>query len=644
MNGFGEALRGWLDRARKWNPRSWLVGLIIGVLGWQIGFGRAAVGIDTSWWTGLYMAAHHGLQFGTEIVFTYGPLGFLRYPWLFYSGDLSLIPFLYTGAIFFAFCIALVAVSRRRAGLLIAILITLFVVTQARWVETSVAVPLLASLLIVERRPGNRMLLAFALAGGVFAGIELFVKLSHGPVIFAVLLLGLAGARAGGARIAAFVGVTAVSGTGAWLIAGQSLDHLPTFLGNTIQVVAGYSEAMSLYGYPVWYSVLVAAAALACLAWTAWGSYPDRRAQLFTSLIVVVAAFSFYKQAVVRIDRPHIAIFFALAALIWVAVPPRRGFAPVSLVGLVLLTGASMFASGGVNTSSLNLPGNAANMVRETRVAFSPDRQRSTIAVDREAMQSRYFLPPALQSRLEGQRVSVDPWEAAAVWAFEYEWSPVPVFQNYSAYTTELDELNAEAIARPSGPNRVLRHRGLELDHPGNGLDDRFLAWDPPAQAIATLCHFRPVASSLFWQVLVRTPMRCGPEVYSGTVEASFGEEVRVPEPRPNEVVAVRIKGLAPSPVESLRALLYRPRELKAIVDGDTYRLIGATAGNGLMLRMGKDIPEGTGGFIQAPQTSSIAVTGSSGDLEFEFFRFRVRDPGQLRAGLARQMVTTPSP
>jgi hypothetical protein len=39
-----------------------------------------SAGIDPSWVEGLYMAAERGLDFGTQIVFSFGPLGFLDFP------------------------------------------------------------------------------------------------------------------------------------------------------------------------------------------------------------------------------------------------------------------------------------------------------------------------------------------------------------------------------------------------------------------------------------------------------------------------------------------------------------------------------------------------------------------------------------
>ncbi len=621
----------WLKRIDGWNPRSYLVGLLIAILGWRIELAYPARGIDASWWSGLYMAAHDGLSFGPEIIFTYGPLGFLRYPWLFFPGETTLLAFLYTSVLFVGLCTVLVAALRRRMPLWAAALVTLLVVIQLTWIEVSVAIALLTALLIIERRPGGRSMLILALCAGVFAGAELLVKLSNGPVIFVLLLLGLIGARARPRELLAYLGGVFVSFLGFWLISGQSLGDLPDFLSGSLQIVAGYNEAMAAYGHSNWYPLAAVLSVAACLAWAALGRFPDRRGRIVAGAIVVVMVLVLYKYVVVRVDRSHLATFFAMVALLWVAIPPRRGLAAVSVAGLAAFAAVSIYASG--KTEPLNPVENVKSLVRDVRVVASPGRQRERIEGIRGWVQFQYLLDERMQRGLEGQRVSVDPWEAAVAWAFELDWSPVPVFQNYSAYTSELDERNAEAIADPSGPTRILRHGGMDPERPTEGIDRRFLAWDPPAQARATLCHFRPVDRSPFWQLLARVPDRCGPELPAGTVESSFGETVAVPEPGPNDLIGVRIEGAEVEGLERIRSLLYRPVERLAEVAGGPYRLIPATAGDGLILRLGRNLPEGRGTFAQAPQTPTIALTGKSGELRYEFFRVRV---GPRRSALPR--------
>ena len=84
---------------------------------------------------------------------------------------------------------------------------------------------------------------------------------------------------------------------------------------------------------------------------------------------------------------------------------------------------------------------------------------------------------------------------SGAAWAYELDWRPQPVFQNYSAYTSALDRLNAATIEGPDGPERLLRENAqvVDAEFPTPDIDNRFLGWDPPEQARAVLCNFAPL-------------------------------------------------------------------------------------------------------------------------------------------------------
>ncbi|MCB0871332.1 MAG: hypothetical protein KDB52_10915 [Solirubrobacterales bacterium] len=626
MTGTGSTFRAWLSRAEEWNPSSWLIGPIVALLGWQVAFQTPIPGLDESWWAGLYMAAHDGKQFGTEIVFTYGPLGILREPWLFFPGSLSLIPYLYDAVIFTAFCIALVAVLRRRVGWVPAALISLLILLLVEQTETTVALVMFASILIIERRPNDRTLMIYAIAGGILAGAEMLAKLSAGPVVVVVLLIGLIGARARPAQLAAFFASMVASSIGCWLLTGQSIGNLPDFVSNSIPIVTGYSDAMSLYDQsPVINLVFVVVTAIATVVWTLEGRYKDRRADLAAGAIALVVTFAFYKQAVIRIDGFHMAAFFALVSLLWVAIPPRRGLLPVSLVGMTIFAiVASLYWASEKPAPGLNPIENLRSFVSDARTALDPGRQERLIDRSREQLEDFYGLRPDLKAELEDQTVSVAPWETMAAWAYDLNWSPVPVFQNYSAYTSELDRLNTEAIVSPSGPDRILRHIGPNPNYPTRSIDIRLQPWDPPEQSVATLCNFLPVGASRNWQVLARIPGRCGPPIPAGVVESGFGERVAVPRPGRNEVIIARIQGADVDGLERLRSFLFRPKERRVKFGAGSYRLVPGTASDGLMVRAGAHVTEAKGRFSQVPQLKTIELLGTSGELRYDFFRMRV--------------------
>ena len=90
---------------------------------------------------------------------------------------------------------------------------------------------------------------------------------------------------------------------------------------------------------------------------------------------------------------------------------------------------------------------------RQSRPAPGEDRFGRAGAARRSTRST-----PAQLAALRGHSVAVEPWEVAAAWAYGLDWLPLPVFQNYTAYTARLDRLNSEAIEDPArGPERILR-------------------------------------------------------------------------------------------------------------------------------------------------------------------------------------------
>lgn len=615
-------LRGTWDRAAaSLEGRSvptWLLGLSIAILAWLPTFAAPFPGLDVSWWSGLYMAAKDHLQFGQEIVFTYGPLGFLKQPWLFYS-DLALAAFVYATVVFLAFCTALVWTLRRSIGALPAFLVAFLVVAVLPGIEQAIALALFAAIGILARRPGDRWVFTYAIAGGIWGAAEGLMKLSIGPVVIVVILIGLIGIRPKREQLAAFGLSLIAAGLTFWLLASQSIGALPDFSINAIRITAGYSEGMSAMGEGWEKPVLMAAIAVGSVIWSWFGDFPDRRARFSAALVVAIIAFTSFKQGVIRQDTSHITIFYASMAMVWIAIPVRRRLLPV---GLAILAAISLLAIRELDISvrdRINPVDRIEVMADTLELAFGSGNLDEAVGGSHYYSAFWYDIDQRLLDRMLGHGVSVEPWETQAVWAYGLDWSPVPVFQNYSAYTPALDDLNAEKVASDDGPERILQQQVAA------SIDGRLTVWDAPAQALATLCHFQPAASQPGWVVLKRVPDRCGDQLPAGEADASEGEAVAVPKPGPDEVVLARIDGVRVSGLERLTALLYRPtRRFIETSDGKVIRFIPGLAGQGLLLDSGKALRKREGGALLIPSTRTIAVTGAGDDLHFEFFRMKV--------------------
>jgi hypothetical protein len=648
-------------------------GLIVALLGWRVGFQTPGPGIDPSWNAGLAMAVDQGLHFGKEVVFTYGPLGFLNSRLVFFSG-LSVLSFLYAAALYVGFCVGLVWALRRAMPLVVAMVVAFVAVAWLPMplLEVALLSAVFACFWLLEAELSGRALDVFVVAAATFAAPAALVKLSTGPLVAVVLLIALIGVRAGGRRIAAYVVLFVAEVLVLWLATGQSLGDLPAFVGHTIEISSGYSSAMlrstDVAPWKVTAAVVAAIGsglALVAGAWLwggrrsedgqdaqpdgvaspgparRWGGVgggaaarPDRAHRWAGVAIAALVYFAIYKEGVVRVDAGHLTVLFANAAVLWVAVGlggRRRG---LMLAGAAVVFAVSLPVRPAGLETEFNPVSNVRFAFEQARTLVSPGRRDTLIRYGRAAMESSYGLAPQGLAAVRGHTVAIEPWEIGAAWAYQLDWHPLPVFQNYSAYTPALDRLNAEAVEDPGGPERLLRHNTevVQPEFPGADLDDRFLGWDPPEQARAVLCNFAPLWEDERWQVLGRVPDRCGPEREIGTAGAAAGAAVPVPNPGPGEVVFARIAGAGVSGLERVQTFLFHAASRHAVINGETrYRLVPETAGDGLLLRAAPGVVR-PGPFDPVPEARTLAVEGGSSSLTIIFYAMRVRTlPSHVR-------------
>ncbi len=616
----------WFDRVP-----TWLLGALVALLGWGLGMTPPSVGLDASWNGGLAIAIEEGLQWGDDIVFTYGPLGFLNGRGIWFT-DLGAFAFVYLASLYVSFCIALVWGLRRLIPALPAALIAYLIITVLPLVEEAIVLALLLSVLALEAERRERAINLLVFAGATYAAVEVLIKFSAGPVIAVFFLIALIGLRARWWQVGAYLGLLALEVLALWLLTGQSLGEVPDFLRNTLEIISGFSASMvTTTDVPAWQvtvaTIAAATVALALVAASTRASYRDARARWCGIALIGLAAFTVFKEGVVRTDAGHLSLFFSTAAMIWIAIPwaRRRWYWMVGGLALIVAIGWPVRPTG--QTNHLNPVVNVRHAVDQFRTLASPARREQLVAAGRESMQAIYQLEPEALAALRGHTVAIEPWEIGVAWAYGLDWEPLPVFQNYSAYTAKLDQINAEALTAPGGPERLLRENvGVVYpEFPTRGIDGRFPGWDPPLQARTALCNFQIVHASERWQVLARTPDRCGPSRPRGTAEADPGEPVTVPAPGPHEVVWAEVEGVEVGGLERVLTFLSHARTRHAIVNGErSYRLIPGTAEDGLMLRSRNGIG-GKGAFAQIPQARTLAIDGVSGKLRFKFYAMPVR-------------------
>jgi hypothetical protein len=620
---------------------TWTLGALVFCLTWGGGLmAPHTVSIDDSLHAGLNMAAVQGLQFGPDIVFTYGPLGFLKSYLVFYEWPARLA-LVYGIALHFALATSLVWALRRNFPAAVAVLVAICAAMIMRGDLGAVAVRDDAGVvglaviwciaaLSAGAKPWVRGIVVYG--GGAFAALEMLTKLNTGLIVFAVCaiaVLAMDGDRR--RQIAGFTATFSLTLVALWFASGQGVDDVWSFLSGSWQVISGYSSGARLdwetrdYDYVLVPAIIVVAAAV---AWVSSAGLPRlRRAAVL--LIGAIVAFTAAKGGLVSHDLYHMATFFGTmaAAVAAFPLPDRalvRGGAVAVLLGIILAALTTRFPGYPLADPVENLRNGASTVAALAdggRLEAEIDSARASVIAD-HAIDERSL------DLLAGHDVHVDPSEASAAWAYGLDWDPLPVFQPYVAWTEELDRLNAEAVESPDGPDRILRQNLNALG--------RFPSYESPAAMLAMLCNFEPLRTTEKWQVLGRVPDRCGEPRSLGTVDAEIGEPVPVPD-SPGDVVFAKVEGIQVGGLERLRAFLHRAEGRSVRFENETgeppsmtgtlsrdgsYIFIGDTAAGGLIMRAPTDA-DSPQPFRLAPQAERVAFTrgdDSGGALEIEFF------------------------
>lgn len=605
-----------------------LLAIVLAVLTWrQVNF-MPVDSLDPSWQSALHTAFQDRMPF-KGLVFTYGPLGFLAQAEGYYPSTV-VYSALYVFGVQFALCAAVISALRRPLGLAMAAVASLLLVRIARElgvIDTIVVVVVVVAFALLRGDYSLRTQRILVAAGGVVAGTHLLVKLNTGVTI---LVVGAAAAwfleRRGWLSEAIFLAAAVGSLVVAWLLTGNGLSDLPGFFDRSWEVASGYSEAMGVEtpGREIFLPLAAGAAAIVIgLGWRATRDWPLGR-RLGLGLAGAIWLFAAFKLGFVRHDRHDIS-YFGEVLLVGGVV---AGAASISWAGVwkaapalatTALVVVHLMSTGTDLVTILNPGPQLARAAEDLSVLASPARREQAVQRGRTNLRSRYYrLTPSIVRLLRGRTVHIRPWEAGIAWAYpEFRWHPVPVFQEYTAYTAALDDLDAAFLRGPDAPERILTQPlAIDLRNPD---------WESPAAAVAVFCHYRELLADSPWQVLGRVANRCGPERSLGVVKARVGETVAVPPPTArNEMVIARVEGLESSLLYGLRSTLWRAPEVHVRLDGGRRnRLVPGTAPNGLIVRS----PQAQLGFSQpfAPDSANMLRIerdtgfGLSTELSIEF-------------------------
>ena len=425
--------------------------------------------LDPSWRYAINEAVAQGMVFGKDIIFTFGPYGSIYTQMYHPATDARMM----AGSLYLAVCfIGLFLWLSRRLNPLwrVALALTL---GSVMYLSDALffAYPLGVAMMVYDlmqrdqrgfapQTPQQSVLLLFAAFSPL--GFIPLIKGSMLPLCIVVAWLAAAYALFHRNRKVALLAVVAPPLTmmAAWLAAAQPLTALPTFFLSMLPIISGYTEAMQFQG-PAIEKYLFVAAAGTVLASLLFG-----RARGWTGRLYLLAGFGLFlflsfKAGFVRHDgHALIATSAALIAAI-LSWPYANRILTLVAAGLSVW-GLTVTIQAYVGPLELHTK---ARMREVYGSAVKGLRHR----VKDDTRLDRHFENARAKLRAEGRIPSMPgttdiyPFDQAYLLATDNHWNPRPVLQSYSAYTPELEALDAAHIAGDKAPdNIVFRVFGLD--------------------------------------------------------------------------------------------------------------------------------------------------------------------------------------
>jgi hypothetical protein len=342
-----------------------------------------------------------------------------------------------------------------------------------------------------------------------------------------------------------------------------------------------------------------------------------RGARLGTVAVLVLFAFAYFKAGFVRHDA-HSALFFVACAVLALAIAQTPRDRWLTLATVAVAVGLAVHATRVGPLELVNPIRAAGDVFDEVSLMASPSRRDAVVADARETHRIQLELDSRTVSLLDDHTVNVDPYDISAIWALDVPWRPIPVLQTYATVNAALDDANADVLAGPDAPERLLRR------HVPLRLDGKAPQFESPAYFLEMLCRYRELYATYKWQVLARTGDRCGERRKIGSVLAQEGELVRVPEGRDDEIVFASFEMRLPL-AERLRILVFKARDNARVeLDrGRAYRFVPTTASNPYVLRVPPAITYSPP-FGQRP-TATLMLRNVHSPFTIDFFATPVR-------------------
>lgn len=486
-----------------------------------------SVGIDPP----LFWVFNHlfetGLNAGRHIIFPHGPLAFFMYPLNENILLATLVTSLLKGLLVFN-VVFLFSDSKNQAKWLAAFAFAYLVSLIAHFNHLILANIILLFCNYYQNNSKPFKLLAFLLTAFAFF-VKAYVAIVAGTLFFSFVVYSFVQQKnfkntlIDGFSLLGFIVMF-------WLLMFGTLRGFLNFIWGMAHLAQDNSSAAAYYPQNNWLVLT-----LFILAIVSIFLVNRNKKSVFYAALIALSLFASWKHGMAREDIFHTKGFlvYLIVCLFSFILFHRKNYSTNIVLAVVVLFLFNINQKNVVNYFPYSYEPFRVNNFVEFVTNFNELKQKSIQNSQRKTAENR--LPNSIREKVSDSTVDVYPWDYSIAGVNNLNWQPRVVIQSYAAYTSWLDEKNAEHFASELAPEYLIwENQKTTVDVNGcdlNSLDNRYLLNDEPQTILQLISTYDLDHSKGKFILYKKKDVHVSFEKNNiNTIESTWGEWIPVPE------------------------------------------------------------------------------------------------------------------